>query len=245
MPDTLSRPVCDRSSSPTLTSEQLARCPNAQVEKGEVDVIVALTEGLVLKIAQGSDMRLLGTYVASPLCWAVSTAGPKSVRGFHTHLPLPLLSLFLFFPTRRPPSLRPFLPNTPSSFSSCASHSFSHSLRRASESRASPSGEMDWRSPHTFNTLASPPVDRPCALLSSSHLDLCHQERNSLDSLSCGCSSLFQLCMHCTAIHSRTRARSRAWLISRTDGSECLGSRQGRISWPLFLPSSADGTQQS
>jgi hypothetical protein len=82
-------------SSPTLTSEQLARCPNAQVEKGEVDVIVALTEGLVLKIAQGSDMRLLGTYVASPLCWAVSTAGPKSVRDFHTLLHL--LSLFLSF----------------------------------------------------------------------------------------------------------------------------------------------------
>lgn len=52
---------------------------NAQLEKGDVDVIVALTEGLVLKILQGSDMRLLGTYVGSPLCWAVSAAGPNSV----------------------------------------------------------------------------------------------------------------------------------------------------------------------
>jgi len=43
----------------------------------EVDVIVALTEGLVSDIAQGSDVRLIGTYVESPLCWAIST-GPKS-----------------------------------------------------------------------------------------------------------------------------------------------------------------------
>ncbi len=32
----------------------------------EVDVIVALTEGLVQDIAKGSDLRLLGTYVVRP-----------------------------------------------------------------------------------------------------------------------------------------------------------------------------------
>ena len=56
---------------------------------GEVDVIVALTEGLVLDMAKGSGsgsassdstpaapapvVRLLGTYVQSPLTWAIST----------------------------------------------------------------------------------------------------------------------------------------------------------------------------
>eukprot|EP00035_Acanthoeca_spectabilis_P020720 m.434320 g.434320 ORF g.434320 m.434320 type:complete len:603 (+) comp17696_c0_seq1:64-1872(+) len=50
----------------------------AKLENDEVDVIVALTEGLVLKILGGSDMRLLGTYVGSPLCWAISAAGQSS-----------------------------------------------------------------------------------------------------------------------------------------------------------------------
>jgi hypothetical protein len=72
------------------------------LKKGEVELIVALTEGLVagfpltpshstplhstlphhyahLKqdICQGSDVKLLGTYVESPLCWAIS-AGKNS-----------------------------------------------------------------------------------------------------------------------------------------------------------------------
>jgi len=42
-------------------------------KSGEVDVILALTEGLVADIANGSDLRLFGTYVQSPLCWAIST----------------------------------------------------------------------------------------------------------------------------------------------------------------------------
>lgn len=42
------------------------------LKNGSLDVIVALTEGLVADIARGSDLRLLGTYVESPLCWAVS-----------------------------------------------------------------------------------------------------------------------------------------------------------------------------
>jgi sulfonate transport system substrate-binding protein len=40
-----------------------------------VDLIVALTEGITADIAKGSDVRILGTYVASPLCWAISGAG--------------------------------------------------------------------------------------------------------------------------------------------------------------------------
>ena len=78
----------------------LTRCPTAQVELGDVDVVVALTEGLVLKIAQGSDMRLLGTYVASPLCWAVSAAGPKSV-GFYLLCILSFLVSLLISVTKR------------------------------------------------------------------------------------------------------------------------------------------------
>jgi len=47
------------------------------VKSGEVDMVLALTEGLVGDILQGSDLRLVGTYVKSPLTWAVST-GSKS-----------------------------------------------------------------------------------------------------------------------------------------------------------------------
>ena len=42
------------------------------LEEDRVDMIVALTEGLVGAIARGSDVALLGTYVQSPLCWAIS-----------------------------------------------------------------------------------------------------------------------------------------------------------------------------
>ena len=42
------------------------------LKDGELDVIVALTEGIVADIARGSDVRLLGTYVESPLVWAIS-----------------------------------------------------------------------------------------------------------------------------------------------------------------------------
>ena len=48
------------------------------LEHDEVDVIVALTEGLVRHIlTQPTDVRLLGTYVNSPLCWALSTRPGK------------------------------------------------------------------------------------------------------------------------------------------------------------------------
>ncbi|CAF0950104.1 unnamed protein product [Adineta steineri] len=45
-----------------------------KLKSNEVDVIVALTEGLINDIAgNDSDIRLLGTYVESPLIWSVST----------------------------------------------------------------------------------------------------------------------------------------------------------------------------
>ena len=44
-----------------------------QLKGKEIDVIVALTEGLINEISNGSNVRLLGTYVQSPLLWSVST----------------------------------------------------------------------------------------------------------------------------------------------------------------------------
>jgi ABC-type nitrate/sulfonate/bicarbonate transport system substrate-binding protein len=45
----------------------------AAIKNEKVDVIVGLTESIVADIANGSDIRLLGTYVASPLVWAISS----------------------------------------------------------------------------------------------------------------------------------------------------------------------------
>eukprot|EP00053_Salpingoeca_punica_P012625 m.113208 g.113208 ORF g.113208 m.113208 type:complete len:844 (+) comp15994_c2_seq2:1106-3637(+) len=50
------------------------------LKDGRVDLIIALTEGLVADIAKGSDLRLVGTYVQSPLCWAVSTGATSSIQ---------------------------------------------------------------------------------------------------------------------------------------------------------------------
>jgi ABC-type nitrate/sulfonate/bicarbonate transport system substrate-binding protein len=43
------------------------------LRNGQVDVIVALTEGLVSESLRGGDFQLFGTYVQSPLRWAVIT----------------------------------------------------------------------------------------------------------------------------------------------------------------------------
>lgn len=69
------------------------------LKKGEVDLIVALTEGLVSgtlphsheiisiltvfllsDICQGSDVKLLGTYVESPLCWAITSGKDSAIN---------------------------------------------------------------------------------------------------------------------------------------------------------------------
>jgi len=44
-----------------------------ELKNNNLDVIVALTEGLVSEITQGSNIRIFSTYVASPLRWAVIT----------------------------------------------------------------------------------------------------------------------------------------------------------------------------
>ena len=50
-----------------------------KLQKEQVDLIVALTEGLINSIANGcDDICLVGTYVQSPLTWSVST-------GRHSH----------------------------------------------------------------------------------------------------------------------------------------------------------------
>ena len=46
----------------------------------EVDMIVALTEGLVADITKGSNVRILGTYVQSPLCWAISAGSQSEIH---------------------------------------------------------------------------------------------------------------------------------------------------------------------
>ncbi len=52
----------------------------ANLKDGKVELIIALTEGIVADIAKGgSDVRILGTYVGSPLCWAISGAGEAGV----------------------------------------------------------------------------------------------------------------------------------------------------------------------
>eukprot|EP00941_MAST-03F_sp_MAST-3F-sp1_P000350 g350.t1 len=48
------------------------------LKSNKVDLIVALTEGIVADIAFGnSDVQILGTYVDSPLTWAISTSGKR------------------------------------------------------------------------------------------------------------------------------------------------------------------------
>ena len=48
------------------------------LKEKSVDLIVALTEGITADIAKGgSDVKILGTYVSSPLCWAISGSGTK------------------------------------------------------------------------------------------------------------------------------------------------------------------------
>jgi ABC-type nitrate/sulfonate/bicarbonate transport system substrate-binding protein len=42
-----------------------------------VDVAIGLTEGWVAGIARGEPVRIIGSYVKSPLRWAIST-GPES-----------------------------------------------------------------------------------------------------------------------------------------------------------------------
>ncbi|KAG0315228.1 hypothetical protein BGZ99_007596 [Dissophora globulifera] len=58
---------------------ELICCPSgtgemtAKLIDGSLDVAIALTEGLLAGIAKGHDAyKIIGTYVKSPLCWAIS-----------------------------------------------------------------------------------------------------------------------------------------------------------------------------
>ncbi|KAF9093428.1 hypothetical protein BGX29_009945 [Mortierella sp. GBA35] len=60
--------VVERVCCPSGTGEMTAKLID-----GSLDVAIALTEGLLAGIAKGHDAyKIVGTYVESPLCWAIS-----------------------------------------------------------------------------------------------------------------------------------------------------------------------------
>ncbi|KAF9436785.1 hypothetical protein BGZ76_002969 [Entomortierella beljakovae] len=60
--------VVERVCCPSGTGEMTAKLID-----GSLDVAIALTEGLLAGIAKGHDAyKIIGTYVKSPLCWAIS-----------------------------------------------------------------------------------------------------------------------------------------------------------------------------
>ncbi|KAG0361960.1 hypothetical protein BGZ54_008839 [Gamsiella multidivaricata] len=60
--------VVERVCCPSGTGEMTAKLID-----GSLDVAIALTEGLLAGIAKGhDDYKIIGTYVESPLCWAIS-----------------------------------------------------------------------------------------------------------------------------------------------------------------------------
>ncbi|KAG8932288.1 hypothetical protein FRC02_001359 [Tulasnella sp. 418] len=70
----------------------LVECPGgtgqliAALANDEVDLVIALTDGLIAGIAKGSEYRLVGSYVTSPLNWAVVTgknSSYQSIRDLH------------------------------------------------------------------------------------------------------------------------------------------------------------------
>ncbi|KAJ8663115.1 hypothetical protein O0I10_001292 [Lichtheimia ornata] len=68
-------------------SVQLVCCPGGtgemtqKLQNREIDLAIALTEGLVAGISKGQDWyKIVGTYVDAPLCWAIST-GSQSKHG--------------------------------------------------------------------------------------------------------------------------------------------------------------------
>ena len=46
----------------------------------EVDVAILLTEGIVADLHKGSDAKLLGTYVSTPLCWGVHVGAGSTLE---------------------------------------------------------------------------------------------------------------------------------------------------------------------
>ena len=57
----------------------------AAIKKGEIDMCVALTEGIVADSTKSSSsssdrLKILGTYVKSPLCWAISVGADSKYK---------------------------------------------------------------------------------------------------------------------------------------------------------------------
>ena len=51
------------------------------VESGEVDIAIMVTDGFIAGRAHGRKVNLLGTYVSSPLIWAVAgLPGPTAIE---------------------------------------------------------------------------------------------------------------------------------------------------------------------
>lgn len=50
------------------------------LREGEIDVALALTEGLVMDLHRGNPSKLLGTYVASPLTWGVHVGASSRLQ---------------------------------------------------------------------------------------------------------------------------------------------------------------------
>ena len=53
------------------------------LKNNELDVIIALTEGLTADISNGSDLKIFGTYVNSPLCWAASVGKNSDLNNIY------------------------------------------------------------------------------------------------------------------------------------------------------------------
>lgn len=48
------------------------------LESGDLDLAVGLTEGWIAALANGADtFKLVGKYVSTPLCWAISTGAER------------------------------------------------------------------------------------------------------------------------------------------------------------------------
>jgi hypothetical protein len=48
-----------------------------KLESGEVDIALTVTDGFIAGKAKGRNVSLVGTYVESPLIWAIATSGKR------------------------------------------------------------------------------------------------------------------------------------------------------------------------
>lgn len=53
------------------------------LQSNEIDIAIGLTEGFIACLANKGDVagfKLVGTYVETPLCWAVSTGAQRNIN---------------------------------------------------------------------------------------------------------------------------------------------------------------------